>query len=453
MNIENFEKIKDKKILVFGFARSGYKTAKILAELGVSVTLTAIDDLSDNEDSKILKRLGVTIIDKGHPLSLLENVDLIVKNPGVPYSVEFIAEAIKLNIPIITEIELAGTLYNNNLIAITGSNGKTTTTTLAYEILKLVDKNIKLAGNIGYPAIEVASKNENSNIIMELSSFQLNGIVDFKPHIAVITNLGEAHLDYHGSIEEYHKVKKNIYKNQTAEDYLILNINEKHKFKLEDIKSKIIFYSTIKNSEAEGYVEDNWFVFRGEKIFEISELSLPGEHNLENSINAAIISKLENIDNDTIKKVLYSFSGVKHRMQYVGEYCGVKYYNDSKATNPVSTSKALSGFDGNVILICGGKDRGIDFRELLEYKEKIKAIICVGESKNILKSMAEKNNIDSYLGTKVDDATILAHKLSDNGDTILLSPACASWDQYPNFEVRGEEFISTYNKIKNKELI
>lgn len=454
MNKQMLEKLKNKKILVLGFARSGYKTAKILAGLKLDVTLNANEDLSNNEQAIELANLGVKIVDGGHPVELLENIDLIIKNPGIPYKIEFLQEALKRKIKIITEVELANTLYENNIIAITGTNGKTTTTTLMYEMFKVEKPNVQLAGNIGFPAIEVADNNKDNNpIIMEISSFQLNGTENFKPKIAIITNLGEGHLDYHGSVEEYHNVKKRIFKNQTKEDYLILNIEDKDNYNLAEIQSTIIFYSTKENEKADAYIKNGWLIYNDKEMFEVAKVSLPGEHNLENCINAAIASLLQGVSIEAIREVAYSFSGVKHRLQYVGEFNGVKYYNDSKATNPVSTTKALSGFEKNVILICGGTDRGVKFLELEEYTDRIKNFVCVGESKEILVELAERNNISAHRAIKISDATEIAAKLAVCGDVILLSPACASWDQYPSFEVRGQEFIDTFEKIKSEELI
>lgn len=450
MNQIELENLKNKKILVLGFARSGYKTALILKKLGIDVTVTASDDLTDNEQAIELEKLGVKIVSGGHPLSLLEDTDLIIKNPGIPYTIEFLQEAIKRNISIITEVELASILFENNIVAITGTNGKTTTTMMVYQIMKKEKDNTYLAGNIGYPAIEVAYENpENSNIIMEISSFQLNGIEKFKPHIAVITNLSEAHLDYHGSKTEYHEIKQRIFKNQDENDYLIINFKDKDKYQNKDIKSNVIYYSTNADRKLDAYVENDKFIYKGKEIFEISKISMPGEHNVENAINAALIAVLEGVSIETIQSVLYNFQGVKHRLQYLGQAKGVKYYNDSKATNPESTLKALSGFEKDVILIAGGKDRGINFTELEEIFPKLKAMICVGESKELLYNLASKKSLQAYKANKVADATELAESISKEGDIILLSPACASWDQYTSFEARGEEFIRIFEKIKN----
>ena len=443
--------LEDKKILVLGFARSGYSTAKILKKLGYDVVLNAFDDLSTDEKAIELKNLGVKIVDGGHPLELLDNIDLIVKNPGIKYEIEFLQKAIEKNIDIITEIELANTLFNIDMIAITGTNGKTTTTQMTFDILKAANKDVFLAGNIGYPSIEVAYNHPNSLIVTEVSSFQLQGTKYFKPSVAAITNLGIGHLDYHGNIENYRNAKRNIYKNQTKDDILILNIKEKEQYDLNKINSDVIFYDTKENPEADVFVRNNMVVYKDVELFDITKMSLPGMHNVENAINAALISYIKGARVEIIRDVLYSFSGVKHRLQYVGEYNGVKFYNDSKATNPVATTTALSGFEKNIILICGGKDRRIDFKELIPFFSRIKAMVVVGESKEILYNLATINGVVCHKAIKVDDATILANKLAESGDIVLLSPACASWDQYKCFEARGDEFIATFEKISQED--
>ena len=208
-----------------------------------------------------------------------------------------------------------------------------------------------------------------------------------------------------------------------------------------------MFYDTKENPEADIFIKNNIVVYKDVEMFDITKMSLPGMHNVENAINAALISYLKGATIDIIRDVLYNFNGVKHRLQYVGEHNGIKFYNDSKATNPVATTTALSGFENNIVLICGGKDRGIDFKELIPFFPRIKAMVVVGESKEILYNLAISNNVTCHKAIKVDDATILANELAECGDIVLLSPACASWDQYKCFEDRGDEFIETFEKI------
>lgn len=453
MNKEFLKELRKKRILILGFAKSGYQTAKVLNKLGVKVTLNSKEDLTNSKKAKELENLGVKVISGEHPLKILDNVDLIIKNPGIRYDIEIIKRAIDKKIKIYTEVEIAYRLFDNRIIAITGTNGKTTTTTLTYKLIKTKYNNAKVAGNIGFPLIKQAYENEKNDapLVTEISSFQLNGTEFFKPSISVITNLGKAHLDYHGSVENYHNIKKRIFKNQDENDILILNIKDKLLYKDDNIKAKILYYSIDDDEKADIFIKNQKIVYKNDNIIDITKILLPGRHNLENVITAVLISLLEGVKKEQIQRIVYNFVGVEHRLQYLGEVKHIKFYNDSKATNPESTVKAITGFKDNIILIAGGKDRGIDFSELKPYLSRIKLMICIGESKNILEKLAKSNNVKCMEAIKVEDATILAYQNAKENDIILLSPACASWDQYPNFECRGKEFINIYKKIENKE--
>ena len=428
-----------KKVMIYGMGISGTGAKALLETEGYEVIL--VDDKKAMTSEEAMQHL--------------DNIEFFIKSPGIPYN-DFVKEVQKRGIKVLDEIEVA---YNymveknlkTKIIAITGTNGKTTTTQMTFDILKAANKDVYLAGNIGYPSIEVAYNHPNSLIITEVSSFQLQGTKYFKPSVAAITNLGVGHLDYHGSVENYRNAKRNIYKNQTQDDILVLNIKELEKYELSKINSQVILYDTKENSEADVFVKNNMVVYKDIELFDITKMSLPGMHNVENAINAALISYIKGASIETIRKVLYSFSGVKHRLQFVGEHNGVKFYNDSKATNPVATTTALSGFENNIILVCGGKDRGIDFKELVPFFPRIKAMVVVGESKEILFALASANGVECHRAKKVDDATVFANKLAKSGDIVLLSPACASWDQYRCFEDRGDEFIATFEKISQED--
>lgn len=381
---------------------------------------------------------------------------MIVKNPGIPYSNPLVAKAISIQLPVLTEVELAYQIAECPIIGITGTNGKTTTTTMIGLLLNAERKNgtARLAGNIGYPASEVAEKaSAADDIVMELSSFQLMGIQTFRPQIAVITNIYEAHLDYHGSREEYVKAKWAIQENMQENDFLVLNWNQQELQELsKQTKAEIIPFST-KEKVAGAYLVDGKIYFKEEYIMLAAELGVPGSHNIENALAAISVAKLKDTPTEVIRKTLMVFTGVPHRTQYVGEISGRKFYNDSKATNILATEMALSGFNhSSLVLLAGGLDRGNSFDELVPSLKGIKAIILFGETKDKLHKAAVEAGIKTiYLTENVQTAVQEAYDFSEKNDTILLSPACASWDQYPNFELRGEAFIQAMHQLKDIE--
>ncbi|MBO0467714.1 UDP-N-acetylmuramoyl-L-alanine--D-glutamate ligase [Enterococcus plantarum] len=448
---------ENKKVLVLGLAKSGVSAAKLLHELGALVTVNDFKQFDQNPEAQDLLTLGIRVVTGGHPIELLdEDFSLIVKNPGIPYSNPLVAKAISIQLPVLTEVELAYQIAECPIIGITGTNGKTTTTTMIGLLLNAERKNgtARLAGNIGYPASEVAEKaSAADDIVMELSSFQLMGIQTFRPQIAVITNIYEAHLDYHGSREEYVKAKWAIQKNMQENDFLVLNWNQQELQELsKQTKAEIIPFST-KEKVAGAYLVDGKIYFKEEYIMLAAELGVPGSHNIENALAAISVAKLKDTPTEVIRKTLMVFTGVPHRTQYVGEISGRKFYNDSKATNILATEMALSGFDhSSLVLLAGGLDRGNSFDELVPSLKGIKAIILFGETKDKLHKAAVEAGIKTiYLTENVQTAVQEAYDFSEKNDTILLSPACASWDQYPNFELRGEAFIQAMHQLKDIE--
>ncbi|MGM0218266.1 UDP-N-acetylmuramoyl-L-alanine--D-glutamate ligase [Enterococcus sp. AZ126] len=448
---------ENKKVLVLGLAKSGVSAAKLLHELGALVTVNDFKQFDQNPEAQDLLTLGIRVVTGGHPIELLdEDFSLIVKNPGIPYTNPLVEKALSMNLPVLTEVELAYQIAECPIIGITGTNGKTTTTTMIGLLLNAQRKNgtARLAGNIGFPASEVAEvANAADDIIMELSSFQLMGIQTFHPQIAVITNIYEAHLDYHGSREEYVKAKWAIQENMQESDSLVLNWNQQELQELsKTTKATIIPFST-EEKVAGAYLIDGEIYYRDEYIMLANELGVPGSHNIENALAAICVAKLKNIPNSVIRKTLMVFTGVPHRTQYVGELAGRKFYNDSKATNILATKMALSGFDhSSLVLLAGGLDRGNDFDELIPSLKGIKAIILFGETKDKLRKAAVEAGIKTIqLTENVQTAVREAYAFSEKDDTILLSPACASWDQYPNFELRGEAFIQAMHQLKDIE--
>ncbi|EMW5640744.1 TPA: UDP-N-acetylmuramoyl-L-alanine--D-glutamate ligase [Enterococcus faecium] len=446
---------ENKKVLVLGLAKSGVSAAKLLHELGALVTVNDGKPFDENPEAQELLSLGIKVITGSHPIELLdEEFSLMVKNPGIPYSHPLVAKAQEMGIPVITEVELAYEVAECPIIGITGTNGKTTTTTMTGLLLNAgADQGIaRLAGNIGYPASGVAQEAKSEDkIVMELSSFQLMGITDFRPHIAVITNIYEAHIDYHGTRKEYVKAKWNLQKNMTEKDYLILNWNQSELQELaQRTKARVLPFSTKEVLEDGVYADDYSIYYKKEKIMEISELGVPGKHNVENALAAISVAKLYGISNEAIRETLHFFHGVPHRTQYVGEIQGRKFYNDSKATNILATKMALSGFEtSKVVLLAGGLDRGNTFDELIPSLKRIKAMVVFGQTKEKLMDAGKKAGIETIVtADSVEQAVPLALENSTDGDVVLLSPANASWDQYPNFETRGNRFMEAVNRLK-----
>jgi UDP-N-acetylmuramoylalanine--D-glutamate ligase len=450
--VKKIELYCHKKILVLGLAKSGVTAATLLHKLGAFVTVNDVLPLSENPEARGLLEQGIKVICGEHPLDLLdEGFELIVKNPGIPYHNPMIEGAFERGIPVITEVELAYQVSDAPFIAITGTNGKTTTTTLVYEMLKLGNKQPLIAGNIGTVASGVAEEASGDNtIVIELSSFQLIGIETFNPKIAIITNLYDAHLDYHGTKKEYIMAKANITKNQTNEEYLIVNADQEETVEIAiHSKAKVLPFSTKKEVPMGADLRDGWICFYGEKVMKINEIALPGVHNLENILSAMAAAKLSGIDNRAIREVLRTFIGVRHRLQYVTDINGRKIYNDSKATNILATIKALAAFQTPIILLAGGLDRGNEFDELLPYLKNVKALITFGQTAPKLERVAQIAGIKMIKRVdNVEKAVPVAYQYSEFGDVLLLSPACASWDQYKSFEVRGDIFIEAAHKLK-----
>ncbi|MCI1589715.1 UDP-N-acetylmuramoyl-L-alanine--D-glutamate ligase [Heyndrickxia oleronia] len=442
-----------KKILVLGLAKSGVSAASLLHKLGAFVTVNDYKPLNENPEAQGLLEQGIKVICGCHPIELLdEGFELIVKNPGIPYTNPLVAGAIERGIPVITEVELAYQISEAELIGITGTNGKTTTTTLIFEILQANEgTNPLIAGNIGTVASEVAeTATKDNQMVVELSSFQLMGIRSFRPHIAIITNIYEAHLDYHGTKKEYAQAKANITRNQLEGDYLIVNADQEELLDLISFtKAKIIPFSA-KKPLAEGCsIANGMITFLGEEIIPRSDIVLPGEHNLENIMAAIAATKLMGVQNKAIRKVLTTFKGVKHRTQFVEEIAGRKFYNDSKATNILAAQSALNAFSEPIILLAGGLDRGNEFDELIPSLKNVKVMITFGQTAEKLEKVAEIAGIETvHRVDNVEKAVPIAFELSKPGDVILLSPACASWDQYKTFEVRGDIFIDAVHKLK-----
>lgn len=445
-----------KNVLVLGLGKSGIAVANLLLKLNANIVINDNKsvDLSENIYKELIDK-GVKIITGSHPITLFdENFSFMFKNPGIPYNNIMVEEAKKRNIPILTEPELAYEVLEGSMIGVTGTNGKTTTTTLISLILSEDTSKSKVftGGNIGIPLSEEAQKvKKNDYLVSELSSFQLMGIKDLKPKIAVLNNIYSAHLDYHGSREEYISAKMNITKNQTSDDYFVVNYGSDEWINLaKTSKAKIISYKKDDTLDTDAYVKDGYIYYHNEKIIAIDEIKIPGSHNVENALAAICVAKILNRSNKDIVKVLSTFGGVKHRIQYVDTINDRLIYNDSKATNIKATSVALSAFSKPINLIAGGLDRGNGFDELIPFFKNVKSIVVYGETADKLIDSAT-GHVDNIIKVNnLVEAVKESYKLSKPEEIILLSPANASWDQFDTFEQRGDLFIDEIEKLKKE---
>jgi len=444
-----------KKIFILGFARSGYEAAKVLLKRGNTVLLNdSKEEAKQNvEQVEELRSMGAELVFGSHPDDLLDGgYDYLIKNPGVPIDHKYVLKAREQGIPVINEVEMAYLLLPKDvtLVGITGTNGKTTTTTLVYEMLKEAGKRVHLTGNIGYPLCSFLDQVESGDIIvMEVSCQQLENVDQFRPSIAVMTNLSPAHIDFLKSYDNYKRVKGKIFARQDSSCVAILNIENQDVMDLtKDISSCSRYFSS--QHEINGcYIKDGSIYYYDEKVLDLSHILVNGVHNYENIMAAIMVVKELGVSNEAILRVIDQFKGVEHRLEFVDTISGVKFYNDSKATNNKSTQIALSAFSCPTILIMGGLDRGQDFTELNDYMVHVKAIVCYGENKDKIKTYASSIGKKVFVFDHLKEAVLHASTLACEGDVVLLSPATASWDQYACFEDRGCEFKKIVEEIKN----
>ncbi|MFZ7104950.1 MAG: UDP-N-acetylmuramoyl-L-alanine--D-glutamate ligase [Peptococcaceae bacterium] len=437
------------KVLIMGAARSGIAASKFLSLEGMEVILT---DIKPAQEMQVIQKeiapYKIKTIWGQQPNIKKIAPDYIVTSPGIPLSVPPLIEAQCKGIPIIGEIELAFRYSQAPFIAVTGTNGKTTTTALIGQLFTDAGRKVVIGGNIGRPLInDVGQLTPRDLIVAEVSSFQLETIDTFKPRIAVFLNLTPDHLDRHGSMEAYKAVKARIFKNQTDEDFLILNYDDGQ---IKDLayhaKSQVIFFSRRNKLEEGVYIAgDDLVIDIGEgpvPICKIREINIKGNHNLENAMAAAAAGYILSLEPEEIRASFVSFPGVPHRLEIVRELNGVKYINDSKGTNPDASIKALEAFDEPIILITGGKNKGNDFSDFAALiKAKVKELIVVGEAREeIIKAVQAQGFTKIRRAEGYADAVSLAAKLANTGDIVLLSPACASFDMFNNYEQRGDTF-------------
>ena len=439
-----------KNILVMGLARSGMAAARILKELGANVLINDGRAYEDNDDAKVMETEGFEVVCGSHPVCLLEHgFDLIVKNPGIPYkTTPLLLAAQERNIPIVCEVEVAYAICEAPFIGITATNGKTTTTTLIHEMMQESQIKSKLAGNIGVVSSLVARDAKADEVLVtELSSFQLMGIEDFRPHIGLILNITEAHLDYHVDIKEYRQAKLNLVKKQLESDFFVYNTDDEFIVsQLWQTSAATVPFSQKKKVDG-AYLLDGELFYQDEKIIDERDILLKGEHNMQDVLGAVAVCKIYGATTEAIVTVLRRFTGVKHRLQFVRDVDGVKYYNNSKATNVTATGTALRAFEQPVILLAGGLDRDHDLEPLAEDFERVKAIFAFGQSKDRFLELAEKHGIHCEVFDVMEETFKAAAHLSEAGDIVLLAPACASWDQYVDFEERGDAFIEMVKQL------
>jgi len=445
--------LSGKKVLVVGLARSGMAAIRVLKKLGAEVTLSESKKKDDIKEIGFLNENNVEIV--GQDMSVFErDFDFVVKNPGVPYKSPMMQKLQERNIPVITEIELAYQVAKpQHYIAITGTNGKTTTSTLTYEILRRAfPGKAHLCGNIGIPLCEIVMENglmeEGGHYIaLEISNFQLVNIDKFRPEVATIINLTPDHIDFMGSLDNYYKSKTEVYRNMAGNDVFLLNADDPVVKEYTDrypVKCAKESFSTDSQS-ADCIAKDGYLEIKGEKIIPLNAIKIVGKHNLQNVMIAVSAAKAIGISNDVILEAVSSFKGVEHRIEFVREIDGVKYYNDSKGTNTDATITALKAFDHGVILLVGGFEKGLPMDEMKKHLGCVKKIIGFGACGARL--VHDLVGEDGIVVTTLDEAVAEANKIAKSGDTVLLSPTTSSFDQYTCFEERGDHFKKIINAL------
>ena len=436
-----------KKLVILGGGESGVGAAILGKQKGYAVFLSDSGVISKLY-KEILSNYKIEFEEEKHTEQLILNAALVVKSPGIPDTVPLVIKLKRNGIPVISEIEFAATFTEATIIGITGSNGKTTTTLLLHHILKDAGLNVGVAGNIGDSFAQQVAEEKYSNYVLELSSFQLDGIKNFNSHIAILTNITPDHLDrYAYNFENYIASKFRITENQKETDYLIYDADDeaiKNWLLNNKTKAKLVPFSLVKKLSYGAFLENNTITININKEtlkMPISALKVKGKHNVKNAMAATMAAQLLKVRRETIKESLEDFEGAEHRLENVAKVDGVEYINDSKATNVNATFYALECMDKQTVWIVGGVDKGNDYNDLLPLvREKVKAIVCLGLDNDKIKNMFG-NVVDIVVETAgAEEAVKVAHKLSEKGDVVLLSPACASFDLFENYEDRGRQF-------------
>lgn len=455
--------VKDKNVLVFGSGISGEAACALLLKEEAKVVLyDGNDKLNPEEirakieggDSESLEIILGTL-EGDRKGELLDKLSLVVMSPGVPTDLPIVNEMREKGLPIWGEIELAYAFGKGDVLAITGTNGKTTTTSLLGEIMKNYAQSSFVVGNIGNPYTSIALQTrEDSVIVAEMSSFQLETIQTFRPRVSAILNITPDHLNRHHTMEAYVNAKKNIAKNQTEDDYCILNYEDRLTREFgEEIKANVLYFSSQRKLEEGIYLEEGNIIYNygrvKETICHVDELQILGTHNHENVMAACAMAAVYGVPVDVIRESVKAFKGVEHRIEYVTEKKGVTYYNDSKGTNPDAAIKAIQAMKRPTVLIGGGYDKGSEYTEWINsFDGKVKKLILLGDTKEKIAADAEKCGFKDYMFVdSFEEAVLTAAKIAESGEAVLLSPACASWDMFPSYEVRGEKFKEIVNSL------
>ncbi len=454
--MQNPFELRGKRVLVVGLARTGVATALFCVTRGASVTAT--DTRTENEIGEAiapLRATGVRLELGGHRENTFSEQDLIVPSPGVPADAPLLQSARAKGVTIWSEVELADRFLHGRLIGITGSNGKTTTTSLIEHILRNAGFSTILAGNIGTPLIvRVEQTSDNTITVVELSSFQLELIETFRPNISVFLNLTADHLDRHHTMEAYGRAKARIFENQTEVDMAVLNADDPATTPLAPSKPHLYWFSRKQRVAQGAFVRENEIVFRHdgeeEEVLKLQDIPLAGAHNVENVLAAVVTTRLAGAHPAAIAKGVRSFAGVEHRLEFIVEIGGVRYYNDSKATNVDATLKALEAFPGRILIVLGGKDKGSDYTLLqgLLRERAILALLIGAAAEKIEKQITGSVAIERA-GT-IERAVEIASHAARPGDVVLLAPACASFDQFQNYEHRGRVFKELVHQLERQ---
>ena len=435
------------RLVILGGGESGVGTAILGKKKGYDVFVSDFGKIKGNY-KEVLIINGIAWEEEKHTENLILNADVVMKSPGIPEKSPIVKKLFEKGIPVISEIEFAAPFTDATIIGITGSNGKTTTTMLTHHLLKSAGLNVGLGGNIGKSFAWQIADNKYDSYVLELSSFQLDGIVNFKPHIAIITNISPDHLDrYDYKYEKYIDSKFRITMNQTEDDYLLYDADDEATnewFKTHTTKAKLIPFSLTKTFSEGAYIKNNKMeikINREELTMDTEYIALEGKHNMKNAMAATSVAKLMQIRKATIRESLSNFQGVEHRLEKVLKIQNVQYINDSKATNVNATFFALDSMNTPTVWIVGGVDKGNDYTELMSLvREKVKAIICLGvDNKKIIDVFGNVVDIMVEVST-MTDAVKMAQRLTEKGDSVLLSPACASFDLFESYEDRGNQF-------------